>query len=99
LAKRSQMKLYKKPPFKALSKFEGRLSLKIWLLHLVRNGTQSRIRRETLHISLDEGWGSAPVDKLGYADRLDVSVLHTKALLHGARTTLRYSIEQYQDYI
>lgn len=48
---------------KALPKFEGRSSLKTWLLHIVSNGAKSRVRRENRHSSLDEGWQSVPTDK------------------------------------
>lgn len=48
---------------KALPKFEGRSSLKTWLLHIVSNGAKSRVRRENRHSSLDEGWQSVPADK------------------------------------
>ncbi len=43
---------------RALPKFEGRSSLKTWLLHIVivSNGAKSRVRRENRHSSLDEGW-------------------------------------------
>ena len=41
---------------KALPKFEGRSSLKTWLLHIVSNGAKSRVRRENRTISLDDGW-------------------------------------------
>ena len=57
---------------KALPKFEGRSSLKTWLLHIVSNGAKSRVRRENRMISLDEGWQSVPAgkfDKSGH--RLD----------------------------
>lgn len=48
---------------KALPKFEGRSSLKTWLLHIVSNGAKSRVRRENRQISLDDGWESVPADK------------------------------------
>ncbi|NQZ54084.1 MAG: sigma-70 family RNA polymerase sigma factor [Piscirickettsiaceae bacterium] len=48
---------------KALPKFEGRSTLKTWLLHIVSNGAKSRVRRENRHSSLDEGWESIPADK------------------------------------
>ncbi|MBL1319787.1 MAG: sigma-70 family RNA polymerase sigma factor [Methylophaga sp.] len=48
---------------KALPKFEGRSSLKTWLLHIVSNGAKSRVRRENRHSSLDEGWQSVSSDK------------------------------------
>lgn len=44
---------------KALPKFEGRSSLKTWLLHIVSNGAKSRVRRENRSISLDDGWESS----------------------------------------
>ena len=48
---------------KALSKFEGRSSLKTWLLHIVSNGAKSRLRRESRHSSLDEGWQNGGSDR------------------------------------
>jgi len=48
---------------KALPKFEGRSSLKTWLLHIVSNGAKTRIRRESRSISLDDGWESVAADK------------------------------------
>lgn len=48
---------------KALPKFEGRSTLKTWLLHIVSNGAKSRVRRENRSISLDEGWQSVSADK------------------------------------
>ena len=48
---------------KALPKFEGRSSLKTWLLHIVSNGAKSRVRRENRMMSLDDGWQSVPSDK------------------------------------
>ena len=48
---------------KALPKFEGRSSLKTWLLHIVSNGAKSRVRRENRMISLDDGWQSVSSDK------------------------------------
>jgi RNA polymerase sigma-70 factor (ECF subfamily) len=47
---------------KALPKFEGRSSLKTWLLHIVSNGAKSRVRRENRMISLDDGWQSVSSD-------------------------------------
>lgn len=48
---------------KALPKFEARSSLKTWLLHIVSNGSKSRVRRENRMISLDDGWQSVSSDK------------------------------------
>ena len=48
---------------KALPKFEGRSSLKTWLLHIVSNGAKSRVRRENRHSSLDDGWQAISSDK------------------------------------
>ena len=48
---------------KALPKFEGRSSLKTWLLHIVSNGAKSRVRRENRSFSLDDGWQSVSDDK------------------------------------
>jgi len=51
---------------KALPKFEGRSTLKTWLLHIVSNGAKSRVRRENRMVSLDDGWESAPADKFDH---------------------------------
>jgi RNA polymerase sigma-70 factor (ECF subfamily) len=48
---------------KALPKFEGRSSLKTWLLHIVSNGAKSRVRRENRRSSLDDGWQAISSDK------------------------------------
>jgi len=48
---------------KALPKFEGRSSLKTWLLHIVSNGAKSRVRRENRSQSLDDGWQAVDSDK------------------------------------
>jgi len=48
---------------KSLPKFEGRSSLKTWLLHIVSNGAKSRVRRENRTVSLDDGWESVSADK------------------------------------
>ncbi|MDO7597109.1 MAG: sigma-70 family RNA polymerase sigma factor [Pseudomonadota bacterium] len=48
---------------KALPKFEGRSSLKTWLLHIVSNGAKSRVRRENRMISLDDCWQSVSSEK------------------------------------
>jgi len=48
---------------KALPKFEGRSTLKTLLLHIVSNGAKSRVRRENIHRSLDEGWESVSAVK------------------------------------
>ena len=48
---------------KALPKFEGRSSLKTWLLHIVSNAAKTRVRRENRSLSLDDGWQSKPSDK------------------------------------
>ncbi len=48
---------------KALPKFEGRSSLKTWLLHIVSNGAKSRVKRENKHSSLDDGWQAISSDK------------------------------------
>jgi len=48
---------------KALPKFEGRSSLKTWLLHIVSNGAKSRVRRENRSSSLDDGWQAVDNDK------------------------------------
>ena len=51
---------------KALPKFEGRSSLKTWLLHIVSNGAKSRLRRESRHSSLDVGWNVDDSDKFDF---------------------------------
>lgn len=57
---------------KALATFEGRSSLKTWLLQIVSNGAKSRVRRENRQSSLDEGWQSVPADKFDHrGHRLD----------------------------
>jgi RNA polymerase sigma-70 factor (ECF subfamily) len=48
---------------KALPKFEGRSSLKTWLLNIVSNGAKSRVKRENRTISLDDGWQSVSPDE------------------------------------
>lgn len=48
---------------KALPKFEGRSSLKTWLLHIVSNAAKTRVRRENRMSSLDDGWQSEPAEK------------------------------------
>ncbi|MDF1588297.1 MAG: sigma-70 family RNA polymerase sigma factor [Gammaproteobacteria bacterium] len=48
---------------KALPQFEGRSSLKTWLLHIVANGAKTRVRRENRMSSLDDNWESEPADK------------------------------------
>ncbi len=45
---------------KALPKFEGRSSLKTWLVQIVSNGAKSRIRRENRYVHLDDGWEAVP---------------------------------------
>lgn len=57
---------------KALPKFEGRSSLKTWLLQIVSNGAKSRIRKENRTISLDDGWQAVSSDKFdGTGHRFD----------------------------
>ncbi len=51
---------------KALPQFEGRSSLKTWLLHIVSNGAKTRVRRENRMSSLDEHWESEPADKFDH---------------------------------
>ncbi len=41
---------------KALPKFEGRSTLKTWLIQIVSNGAKTRLRKERRQVSLDEGW-------------------------------------------
>jgi RNA polymerase sigma-70 factor (ECF subfamily) len=51
---------------KALPKFEGRSSLKTWLLHITSNGAKSRLRRESRKLSLDDGWESVSSNKFDH---------------------------------
>lgn len=51
---------------KALPDFEGRSSLKTWLLHIVSNGAKSRLRRERRQVSLDVGWNIDDSDKFDH---------------------------------
>ncbi len=51
---------------KALPKFEGRASLKTWLLQIVSNGAKSRIRRENRTVSLDDGWQAVPSEQFDH---------------------------------
>jgi RNA polymerase sigma-70 factor (ECF subfamily) len=51
---------------KALPKFEGRSSLKTWLLHIVSNGAKTRVKRENRSLSLDEGWEAESADKFDH---------------------------------
>lgn len=41
---------------KALPNFEGRASLKTWLLQITSNGAKTRLGRESRQFSLDDGW-------------------------------------------
>ncbi|HEC73766.1 MAG TPA: sigma-70 family RNA polymerase sigma factor [Methylophaga aminisulfidivorans] len=57
---------------KALPKFEGRSSLKTWLLQITSNGAKTRVRRESRQLSLDDGWESISADKFDHTGhRLD----------------------------
>ncbi|WP_438970071.1 RNA polymerase sigma factor [Methylophaga sp.] len=51
---------------KALPKFEGRSSLKTWLLHITSNGAKTRLRRESRQLSLDDGWEAEPGSKFDH---------------------------------
>jgi RNA polymerase sigma-70 factor (ECF subfamily) len=51
---------------KALANFEGRSSLKTWLLHIVSNAAKTRVKRENRMSSLDDGWESEPADKFDH---------------------------------
>ncbi len=51
---------------KALPKFEGRSSLKTWLLNIVSNGAKTRVKRENRQQSLDKGWESVDSDKFDH---------------------------------
>ena len=48
---------------KALPNFEGRSSLKTWLLQITSNGAKTRLRRESRQVSLDDGWQAEPDSK------------------------------------
>jgi RNA polymerase sigma-70 factor (ECF subfamily) len=48
---------------KALPRFEGRASLKTWLLQITSNGAKTRLRRENRQLSLDDGWQAEPDSK------------------------------------
>jgi RNA polymerase sigma-70 factor (ECF subfamily) len=48
---------------KALPGFEGRASLKTWLLQITGNGAKTRLRRESRQLSLDDGWKAEPDSK------------------------------------
>lgn len=48
---------------KALPRFEGRASLKTWLLQITSNGAKTRLRRESRQLSLDDGWQAEPDEK------------------------------------
>ncbi len=45
---------------KALPRFEGRATLKTWLLQITSNGAKTRLRRESRQLSLDDGWQAEP---------------------------------------
>jgi RNA polymerase sigma-70 factor (ECF subfamily) len=47
----------------ALPRFEGRSSLKTWLLQITGNTAKSRLRRERRQLSLDDGWQAEPDEK------------------------------------
>lgn len=51
---------------KALPNFEGRSSLKTWLLHITSNGAKTRLRRESRQLSLDDGWQAEPGNKFDH---------------------------------
>jgi RNA polymerase sigma-70 factor (ECF subfamily) len=46
---------------RALPRFEGRSSLKTWILRIVTNTAKSRLRHESRTISLDEGDDEQPI--------------------------------------
>jgi RNA polymerase sigma-70 factor (ECF subfamily) len=82
---------------KALPKFEGRSSLKTWLVQIVSNGAKSRIRRENRYTSLDIGWEAVPSDRFdptGHRidDVLPWDIATPEAML--ANTQLQKTIEQ-----
>jgi len=65
---------------KALPKFEGRSSLKTWLIQIVSNGAKSRVRRENRYLSLDEGWEAVAADKFDHTGhRIDNVLLWEQA--------------------
>lgn len=82
---------------KALPKFEGRSSLKTWLLHIVSNAAKTRVCRENRSLSLDDGWQSESSDKFDntghrYDDVLPWDESTPEALL--ANDQLQSTIEQ-----
>ena len=82
---------------KALPKFEGRSSLKTWLVQIVSNGAKSRVRRENRYTPLDDGWEAVPSDKFDQTghridDVLPWETATPEALL--ANTQLQEVIEQ-----
>ena len=82
---------------KALPKFEGRSSLKTWLVQIVSNGAKSRVRRENRYTPLDDGLEAVPSDKFDQTghridDVLPWETATPEALL--ANTQLQEVIEQ-----
>jgi RNA polymerase sigma-70 factor, ECF subfamily len=82
---------------KPLLKFEGRLSLKTWLVQIVSNGAKSRVRRENRYSSLDDGWEAVSNDKFDHTGHrvgniLPLETATSEALL--ANTQLQKVIEQ-----
>lgn len=60
---------------KALPRFEGRSSLKSWLLQITSNGAKTRLRRESRQLSLDDGWQAEPDYKFDHRGHRVVDVL------------------------
>lgn len=60
---------------KALPKFEGRSSLKTWLLNIVSNGAKTRVKRENRSLSLDDGWEAIESDKFDHTGHRHDDVL------------------------
>jgi RNA polymerase sigma-70 factor (ECF subfamily) len=57
---------------RALPQFEGRASLKTWLIQIASNGAKTRLRREQRQVSLDDGWEAVSSDKFDHTGhRLD----------------------------
>ncbi|EEF78712.1 RNA polymerase sigma factor [Methylophaga thiooxydans] len=86
---------------KALPNFEGRSSLKTWLLHITSNGAKTRLRRESRQLSLDDGWQAEPGSKFDHTghridDVLPWNVDTPEALLENdqLRQVIEHSYQQ-----
>lgn len=82
---------------KALPKFEGRSSLKTWLVQIVSNGAKSHIRRENRYTSLDDGWEAVASDKFDHTGHRIENILPWETATPDAilaNTQLQHVIEQ-----